>query len=201
MRGNASEMRSPSVHVRRYAFSVSDMSVICQFYKWLSVDVSGVNMIRARLMRDMNVGRQWTDVDMRGFEPVPTHKHWGATHVPRIVTHTRRIIYAHRLTNYAHLCVGKILNRSKFKSRTNRLRRTSTYNHWQSTFVPPTNYANDARSAQKRKSVRNSCVIHAFSLCDWPLSDSYYICIVTVHGHNVFSMVQAREGGGAHRQC
>jgi hypothetical protein len=26
-------------------------------------------------MRDMNVGRQWTDVDVRGFEPVPTHKH------------------------------------------------------------------------------------------------------------------------------
>ena len=28
------------------------------------------------------------------------------------------------------------------------------------------NYAYDARSAQKRKSVRNSCVIHAFRLCD-----------------------------------
>ena len=34
-----------------------------------------MNVIHARFMRDMNVGRQWTDVDVRGFKPVPTHKH------------------------------------------------------------------------------------------------------------------------------
>ena len=34
-----------------------------------------MNVICARFMRDMNVGRQWTDVDVRGFEQVPTHKH------------------------------------------------------------------------------------------------------------------------------
>jgi hypothetical protein len=39
--------------------------------------------------------------------------------------------------------------------------------HLQSTFIPPTNYAYDTRSAQKQKSVRNSRVIHAFLLCDW----------------------------------
>ena len=42
------------------------------------------------------------------------------------------------------------------KSCTNSLRHTSTNNHWWSTFNPPTNYAYDARSAQKWKSVRNS---------------------------------------------
>jgi hypothetical protein len=40
-----------------------------------STIVSGMNMIRALFMRDMNVGRQWTNVDVRGFEPVQTHKH------------------------------------------------------------------------------------------------------------------------------
>ena len=60
-----------------------------------------MNIIRARFMRDMKVGRQWTDVDVRCFEPVPTHKHLRPTRVPRIVTHTRRINYARRLTNNA----------------------------------------------------------------------------------------------------
>ena len=56
---------------------------------------------------DMKGGRQWTDVDVRGFEPVSTHKHWRPTRVPRIVTHTWRIHYAHRLMH--------IFNRSKLK--------------------------------------------------------------------------------------
>ena len=41
-------------------------------------------------------------VDVRGFEPVPTHKHWRPTRVPRIVTQTRRINNARRRMNYAH---------------------------------------------------------------------------------------------------
>jgi len=98
--------------------------------------------------------------------------------VPRIVTHTRRINYARRLVNSAH---RRTVRRNVFwtvqnsKSRTNRLRRTSTYNHRRSTFGPPTNYAYDARSAQKRKYVRNSFVIHAFSLCDWPLKERVFL--------------------------
>jgi len=36
---------------------------------------SAMNVIRAWFRRDLKVGRQWTDVDVRGFEPVPTHKH------------------------------------------------------------------------------------------------------------------------------
>ena len=38
-------------------------------------NVSKKNVIRALFMRDMKVGRQWTDVDVRGFEPDPTLKH------------------------------------------------------------------------------------------------------------------------------
>ena len=41
----------------------------------MSVDVSVMNVIRAWFMRDMNVGRQWMDVDVCGFEPVPMQKH------------------------------------------------------------------------------------------------------------------------------
>jgi len=43
-------------------------------------------------------GRQWTDVNVRDFESVPTHKHWRPTRVPRKVTHTRRMNNAHRRT-------------------------------------------------------------------------------------------------------
>jgi hypothetical protein len=89
--------RSASKHAR-----FANVPRTSKFCKWLSVDVSGVNVIRARFMRDMNVGCQWTDVNVRGFEPVPTHKHWRPTRVPRLVTHTQRIHYARRLMNYAH---------------------------------------------------------------------------------------------------
>jgi hypothetical protein len=101
--------RCASKHARFANFPRT--SKIC---KWLSMDVSGMNVIRARFMRDMNVGCQWTDADVHGFEWVPTHKHWRPTRVPRIVTHTRRINYARRLMNYAHRRKKK-LNRSKLK--------------------------------------------------------------------------------------
>jgi len=127
-------------------------------------NVSGMNVIRTLFMRDMKVGRQLTDVDVRGFETVSTHKHWRPTRVPRVVTHTRRMNYERRLMNNAH----NFFNRSKLKSRTNRLRRTFTHNQWRSTFDTTTNYAYDARYAQKRKYERNLCVMCAFSLCDWP---------------------------------
>ena len=65
-------------------------------------NVSGINVIRALFMRDTKVVRQWTDVDVRGFEPVPTHKHWRPTRVPRMVKHIRRINYARRHVNNAH---------------------------------------------------------------------------------------------------
>ena len=56
--------------------------------------------------RDMCAVHAWYErgasVDVRGFEPVPTHKHWRPTRVPRIVTHTRRINNARRRMNYAH---------------------------------------------------------------------------------------------------
>ena len=67
---------------------------------------------------DMKVGRQWTDVDVRGLEPIPTHKHWRPTRVPRMVTHTRRINYARRLMDNAHRRIGvrrNFFNRSKLK--------------------------------------------------------------------------------------
>jgi hypothetical protein len=86
-------------------FGVSGVEIVprtSKFRKWLSVDVSWMNVIRERFMRDMNVGRQCMDVNVRGFEPVPTHKHWRPTRVPHVVTHTWRINYAHRLMNYAH---------------------------------------------------------------------------------------------------
>jgi len=51
------------------------------------------------------------NVDMRGFEPVLTHKHRQPTRVPRIVTHTRHINYALRLMNNTH----NFFNRSKLK--------------------------------------------------------------------------------------
>jgi len=65
-------------------------------------NVNGMNVIRALFMCDMKVGRQWTDVDMCGFEPVLAHKHWWLTRVPHIVTHTWRINYACQLINNAH---------------------------------------------------------------------------------------------------
>ena len=71
---------------------------------------SAMNVIRARFMRDMKVGRQWTDVGLRGFEPVP-HKHWRPT---RVITHTRCIHYARRLMNNAHV-ITNFFNRSKLR--------------------------------------------------------------------------------------
>jgi len=76
-------------------------------------------VIRALFNRDMKVGFQKTDVGVRGFEPVLTHKHWRLTRVPGIVTHTRHIHYARRLMNNAHrrTDVRRIfLNRSKLKT-------------------------------------------------------------------------------------
>jgi len=101
---------------------------------------SAINVIRARFMRDMKVGRQWTDVDVRGFEPVLTHKHWRPTRVPRIVKHTRDINYARRLKNSAHRRTKlDFFNRSKLKITH---KPPSTHIHSQSltiTFDPPTN--------------------------------------------------------------
>ena len=77
-----------------------------------------MNVIRALFMRDIKVGYQWADMDVRGFEPVSTHKHWRPTRVPRIVKHIRRINYAHRLIKKAHrrTVLRRILfNRSKLK--------------------------------------------------------------------------------------
>jgi len=77
-----------------------------------------MNVIRALFMRDIKVGYQWADMDLRGFEPVSTHKHWRPTRVPRIVKHIRRINYAHRLIKKAHrrTVLRRILfNRSKLK--------------------------------------------------------------------------------------
>jgi len=70
--------------------------------------------------RDMEVGRQWTDVDVRCFEPDPTNptKDCQSTRVPRVVTHTRRINYARRLLNNAS---DFFLTVQNSKSRTNRL--------------------------------------------------------------------------------
>jgi len=101
-------------------FTPTDESLTCarQFCKWKSVDVGGMNVIRALFMGDMKVGRQWTDVDVRGFEPVLTHKHWRPTCLPRIVEHTRRINYARRLMNNAHrrtVVRRNIFFRSKLK--------------------------------------------------------------------------------------
>ena len=79
-------------------------------------NVSWMNVKRALFMRDMKVGRQWTDVDVRGFEPFLTHKHWRPTRVPRIVKHTRDINYARRLKNSAHRRRKlDFFNRSKLK--------------------------------------------------------------------------------------
>jgi len=61
-------------------------------------------------MGDMKAGRQWTNEDVRGFKPVPTHKHCLQTCFPPIFTHTRRITYARRLMNNAHRCTVVRLN-------------------------------------------------------------------------------------------
>jgi len=156
-------------------FTINDESLTycaLQLCEWWSVDVSWMNVIPALFMRDMKLGRQWTDVDVRGFEQVPTHKHWRPTRVSRIFAQSRK--YARRLLNNAH---RRTLLRRKFfwtvqnsKSSTNHLQCTCTYTQWRSTFDPPTNYAYDARSTHRRKYVRTTWVIRAFSLCDWPLS-------------------------------
>jgi hypothetical protein len=137
-----------------------------------SAIVSGMNVIRARFMRDMNVGRQWTDMDVCGFEPVPTHKHRQPTRVPRIVAHTRRINFARRLMNYARRVRRK--NFEPFKTR----------NHAQTAFnAYPLTITDNLRSFHRRithtthapRRNENLCVIcvRLISRCDWPFSNRF----------------------------
>jgi len=169
-----------STHTRKYGVVLHEHSTHARrMNHWKSAskharfaNVNGMNVIRALFMRDIKVGLQKTDVGVCGFEPVLTHKHWRPTRIPGIVTHTRHINYARRLMNNAHRRTDVhpiFLNRSKLKI-THKPPSTHicTFNQWRSTFDPPTKYACDARSAQKRKYVRNSCLIRVFSLCDWP---------------------------------
>jgi len=101
-------------------------------------------VIRALFMRDMKVGCQWTDVDMRGIESVPT----------RIVTHTRRINYAHRRT---------VVRRKFFEP-------FKTQNHAQNAFdAHPLTITDGPRSTHRRitqtkhapRRNKNVCVIRA----------------------------------------
>ena len=117
-----------------------------------------MNVIRAQFMRDMKVVRQWTDVDVRGFKPVPTHKHWRPTRVPRIVTHTRRINYARRLINNA------VVRRNFFEP-------FKTQNHAQTTFDTHPLTINDGprsihlritRTTHAPRRNENMCVIRAW---------------------------------------
>jgi hypothetical protein len=127
------------------------------FCKWLSVEWTS---IRTRFMRDMNVGRQWTDVD--GFKPVPTHKHRRPTRVPRIVTHTLRINYARRLMNYAQR--RSVVRRKIFEP-------FKTQNHAQTAFnAYPLTITDSPRSFHRRithttnapRRNENLCVIRAW---------------------------------------
>jgi len=73
--------RSASKHAR-FA-NVPRTSQLVSGCQWNERDTCAVNVW-------FKMGHQWMVKDVRGFEPVPTHKHWRPTRVPRIVTHTRR---------------------------------------------------------------------------------------------------------------
>jgi hypothetical protein len=101
-------------------------------------------------------------VDVRGFEPIPTHKHWRPTRVPRIVTHTRRINYARWLMNYAHR--RTVVRRKNFET-------FKTQNHAQTAFdAHPLTITDSPRSFHRRithtthapRRNENMCVIRAW---------------------------------------
>jgi hypothetical protein len=123
--------------------------------QWMSVEWTWY-------MRGSCMGRQWTVVDVRGFKPVPTQKHWRPTRVLRIVTHTRRINYAHRLMNYAHW--RTVVRRENFEP-------FKTQNHAQTAFnAHPLTITDSPRSFHRRithtthapRRNENLCIIRAW---------------------------------------